>query len=64
MSDAPIMQTSRNPMGEWSDSNNMIDQSKVNKLNENFQKHTIIQSFIQLQKNSCTCHCQAIEAHC
>lgn len=29
MSDAPIMQTSRNPHNEWSDSNNMIDQSKV-----------------------------------
>lgn len=29
MSDAPIMQTARNPIGEWNDSTNMMDQSKV-----------------------------------
>lgn len=33
MSDAPIHQTTRNPISEWSDSNNMIvDQSKVQNI--------------------------------
>lgn len=33
MSDAPILQTARNPIGEWSDTNNIIvDQSKVEKM--------------------------------
>lgn len=61
MSDAPILQTARTPISEWSDSSNMIvEQSKV----KQFSNDLLCKNVIIFILNSYMRHSPAAEVHC